>query len=178
MIYLLFFLIGFLFNEARIINRTFNDYQDYISSTIIFKELGLKIFLIGIIINFLKGFVITININGLNQILVVLILLFGNYLGSKPGSTNSNELIIIWGVWVGVNVEIIQIPLALLISLWLVTGKLSYGFYLGSTVACIYLILTEAFVLALISIFLLVNHTTRVSSLFGRFKNKIAEGYS
>lgn len=172
-IYIISFFIGFLFNESRIINRTFADYHDFISTKIIFKELGLNIFLFGIIMNFCKGFLVTINTDTLNQTLIILILLLGNYLGCKPGSTNSNELIIMWGVWTGVNMEIIQIPLALLISLWIITGNLSFGFYLGSGVACINLMLTDNLLLALLSLSLLVNYTTRFYSLFELFKNKI-----
>ena len=178
MIYVFSFLIGFLFNEARIINRTFADYGEFINSRLIYQELGLNIFLIGIIINFYKGFILTNYATTTNQPLIFLILLLGNYLGSRPWSTNSNELIIMWGVWAGVNIEIIQIPLALLISLWLVTGRISLGFYIGSGFACINLMLADNFILALLSLLVLVNHSTRIYSLFKLFKNTIAGSYS
>lgn len=178
MIYVFSFLIGFLFNEARIINRTFADYGEFINSRLIYQELGLNIFLIGILINFCKGFIITNHATTTNQSLIFLILLLGNYLGSRPWSSNSNELIIMWGFWAGVNIEIIQIPLALLISLWLVTGRISLGFYIGSGFACINLMLADNFILALLSLLVLVNHSTRIYSLFKLFKNTIAGSYS
>lgn len=177
MIYFISFLIGFLFNDPRIINRTFDNYKDIISCRILYRELGLNILIIGILINFLKGFFVTINTGGINQTLVILILFLGNYLGSKPCSTNGNELIIIWGIWAGINISIIQIPLALLISLWFVTKKFSYGFYVGFIFACINL-LNMSFSLALLSFLLLANHTIRFYSLFEVFKNKIAGSYS
>lgn len=175
--YLISFLIGFFLNDSRILYKIYGGNLQYIKYKVVLKDLGLEIYLICVILNYLKGLLPFILFSkpglDLNITLMAICLIYGLFLGSKPGKTEGSELIVIWGIYTGLHYKLIQIPFAVFISLLLLTRKLNISFGLSTIIILINLLLNKNFNIFFLSLIILVNYVINNYALFSPLLNKI-----
>ena len=100
----------------------------FIKYRLVLRELGPIVYLGFLLLNLSKGLFPLLFVNEYYlQMITAILVLVGNYLGAKPGVTGGNELMILWGIWLGIDLQMVQTPLAIMLGVWVITFKLELG---------------------------------------------------
>lgn len=178
--FLLSFAIGFFLNEGRFLQRIFSQNLMYIKNKIIIKEFGYHYLLLLNLINFCKGFIVIYllanNYSNIQIMFLIICLVLGLYLGSKPVYPEGSELVIFLGVIAGYDLETIKILTAILFSLIILTKNIKGSFFIIVLLNSIFLIKYNIF-LSCLALLLIANYLryncAHFSLLFNIINKKI-----
>lgn len=176
MIYFLgVFLLSFFLNDARILNNILGGYLNHVKYKAVLLELGMFFLVSCIILNFFKGFFLIYTAPDSLKIIIAVLLLIGNFLGSRPGITGGSEIILLWGICLGYDLSLVKIPLAIFLGSFIIFRKFRLALILSSVTICILLLVTSSF-----AMFLLTTATLLIKKLgngepFASIVNKLKE---
>jgi len=179
MIYISSFFLSFFLNDARILYRILGKNLDFIKYKAVLQKLGLASLISCILINFLKGFapLFLFRPGDIESTIITTLILIGNFLGSLPGKTDGSEFFIFFGVCCGFYFPVVQIPLALFISIWLLLKSFKISFWVGIFALSLNLLFIKSYFMFLILFLLMLNYGIKQHSHFSSVINKIKEKF-
>lgn len=179
MIYFFSFCYSFIFNDGRLLYKVFGGNLQFIKYRLVLRELGPIVYLGFLLLNLSKGLFPLLFVNDYYlQMITAILVLVGNYLGAKPGVTGGNELMILWGIWLGIDLQMVQTPLAIMLGVWVITFKLELGLVLSSLIILFKLLYLKYFFLLILSVMVLVNYGWKEYAQFSLLENRLKEKFN